>query len=231
MRQVSIIVSTLDEESRIENTLLSLKSNFPDVELIVVDGRSKDRTVEIASKIAICYQSQPGRGKQMNLGAAMSTRPILWFVHADCYPDPDSIRAMKNALGDDKIVGGGFQYSYSDDCWYFGFIAWFSNLKNKARSRVFGDMGIFVRRNIFERMGGFTEDYLMEDFDFGLRLKKAGKIAILSPRIVTSVRHWRRDGIVRKIIKDSLIKTAYRLGVNSAQLYKYYYRGVHEFVE
>lgn len=231
MRQVSIIVPTLNEESRINNTLRSLRRNFPEAELLVVDGQSTDRTFEIASKITRCYSSKPGRGRQMNMGAAMSTGSILWFVHADCDPDPDSIRAIKNALTEKQIIGGGFQYSYSDNHWYLRFAAGFSNLKNRVRSRVFGDMGIFVRRETFEQMGGYKEDYLMEDFDFGLRLIKLGKVAILSPRMVTSARHWRRDGIIWKIIKDSLVKTAYRFGVSGNQLYKFYYRGYHEITE
>lgn len=88
---------------------------------------------------------------------------------------------------------------------------------------VYGDMGVFVRREVFNALGGFREPRLMEDYEFARRLRKAGAIRILPQQITTSARDWRRTGPLRKILKDSLIKTGYNLGVPSDTLYKWYY--------
>lgn len=222
--RLSIIIPTLNEESYIKPLLDYLSCYFPQSELIVVDGQSSDQTLTLASSRANCLSCNPGRGRQLNFGAAQSSGEILWFIHADCLPHMESETAIRLALQDQQVVGGGFEYFYRDDQWPLSIVARASNLKNRIRKQVYGDMGIFVRREVFERMSGFTQPDLMEDFDFGRRLRKEGKIAILKEKMATSIRDWQREGFIRKLLKDSSIKFAHLLGVDNRRLYQWYYR-------
>ncbi|HEX9971400.1 MAG TPA: glycosyltransferase [bacterium] len=99
----SVIVSTLNEAENIESLLKYLKQLDKRLELIVVDANSKDRTVALAQKLSQVVQSPPGRGIQMNHGARLAKGDIIWFLHADCRPHPDSVEAMEQALSDPNI--------------------------------------------------------------------------------------------------------------------------------
>lgn len=222
--EISIVIPTLNEEDLIGALLGYLAHTFPAAEIIVVDGHSSDQTVEIASRIANCIPSRRGRGGQMNLGGFAAKGDLLWFLHADCRPDAASLDAISAVMGDDRVVGGAFRYRFTDQSWPFSAISSFSNFKNRFLNRIYGDMGIFVRRSVFREMRGFSEVMLMEDMDFSQRLKKLGQVVILEPEMVTSNRDWVKEGIWGKLAKDSFIKTAYRFGTESKTLYKWYYR-------
>jgi len=221
---ISIIIPVLNEERIIGSQLGYLSETFPDAQVIVVDGHSSDRTVEIASQTSHCVLSSRGRGVQMNIGAEVADGDLLWFLHADCTPDAASVNAIKAAMSNDRVVGGAFRFRFDDQSWPYSAISRFSNLKNHFMNRIYGDMGIFVRRSVFRRMGGFSESMLMEDIDFSRRLRICGKVAILKPKIVTSSRDWVKEGIWGKLLKDSFIKWAYRFGTESKTLYEWYYR-------
>ena len=160
----------------------------------------------------------------MNLGASVARGDLLWFLHSDCRPDAASINAIMELMCDRSVVGGAFQYRFADRSWPYSIISRLSNLKNRLIGRIYGDMGIFVRRSVFIELGGFAEMMLMEDMEFSKRLKNYGKVAILNPKIVTSNRDWVKEGIFRKLIKDSFIKWAYKFGTENITLYKWYYR-------
>jgi rSAM/selenodomain-associated transferase 2 len=222
-QNISIIIPTLNEGERIGRLLNWLGRHFPSSERIVVDGGSRDNTVEIASESAFCLSCSRGRGIQQNLGAEKASGKVLWFVHADCLPHPESVLAMTEALADPDIVGGAFEYSFSETSRLFRFLAAYSNAKNRLKNCIYGDMGIFVRTEVFDRMGGFGKPHLMEDMELCSRLKKEGKIVILSPRMITSARAWHAEGTIRKILKESIIKNAFHLKVSDQRLYRWYY--------
>lgn len=220
---ISIIIPTLNEEARIGGLLTHLKRIAPGAELIVVDGGSVDRTRSVARESAQVLQAPRGRGVQMNFGAKAAGGEVFWFLHADCLPDIGCVAALLETLKNPDVVGGAFEYGLDEQGWIFRGAEALSNRKNRALKRIYGDMGIFVRRQVFFELGGYGERRLMEDYEFGKRLKQAGEIRILAPTIMTSARDWRREGPLRKLIKDRLIKTGYNLGVSGDRLYEWYY--------
>ena len=158
----------------------------------------------------------------MNAGASQATGDILWFVHADCRPHPDSAQAILRALQNPEIVGGAFEYALDDPSTFFRIVEFTSNLKNRILHTIYGDMGIFVRTNIFRQMGGYADIPLMEDMEFGRRLKRFGRIVILPLRILTSARRWREEGIAKNVFRNWALQLAFSLGVPAQRLIRWY---------
>ncbi len=219
---ISVIIPTLNEAGNIESLLGYLRQLNINMELIVVDAHSQDLTVALAAKLSRVIQSPPGRGIQMNHGAEVARGDVLWFLHADCRPHPDSVQAMKQALSDPIVVGGGFEYSLDHPGFRFRVVEFLSNRKNRLLKWLFGDMGIFVRREIFEQMDGYKEIPLMEDMDFSRRLQRYGKIVILPQRINTSARRWLEEGYILNSLRSWTFQSTWALGASPHLLAKWY---------
>ena len=220
--KISIIIPTFNEEKNIQSHLKYLKNLNGSFELIVVDGYSGDRTVELAKPITKVFFSERGRGRQMNVGAKEASGNVLWFVHADCYPHPDSFTAIQQSLENPEIVGGGFEYNLDHEGWMLRFSEFMSNRKNHLLQLVYGDMGIFVRHETFERIGGYKEIPLMEDMEFCKDLKTLGKIVILPQRINTSARRWMEEGIYKNMVRNWMLQIAWKWGASPEFLSKFY---------
>ena len=219
---LSVIIPTLNEGKNIGPLLHYLQELDDHVELIVSDCGSHDNTREEAEPYAKIIRAPRGRGAQMNSGAQIASGDILWFLHADCSPHEESISAIEKTFVDPKIVGGAFEYSLDDPRWYFRAIEFFSNRKNQLLHVFYGDMGIFVRRNIFFHMGGYAEIPLMEDMDFCTRLKKEGHIVILPQRITTSTRRWAEEGAIKNVVRNWILQVAWTYGVSPETLSRFY---------
>lgn len=219
---ISIILPVLNEEKTIENTLLKLNSLKGDKEIIVVDGGSADDTVRIASQYAKVINSRKGRAFQMNAGAKASRGDILWFVHSDSVVSENSLESIEEAIRE-GYVGGGFSiYFYDLDTRFMRFVSTTSNWRAKYLGLFFGDQGIFVKRNVFEELGGYKEIELMEDWDFSRRLVKRGKMKLLDTKIGTSARRFKEGGQLKTLLLMHKIKLLYVLGVSPSKLNKMY---------
>jgi len=219
---ISVIIPTLNERENIETLLNYLHRLDNELELIVADAGSVDKTVEKARNMSKVIHSARGRGVQMNEGAKAATGDIIWFIHADCRPHPASIDAMMQALANENVVGGGFEYRLNQSGFKFRLAENLSNYKNRLLKLLFGDMGIFVRRKIFEKMGGYKDIPLMEDMDFSKRLKKHGKIVILPQHMNTSARRWIEEGFVLHSIRSWTFQSIWAFGVSPFFLAKWY---------
>lgn len=219
---ISIIIPTQNEEAHIKTLLNSLNNLGAFFEIIVVDGHSTDQTAALAGKFAKVIFSDLGRGRQMNVGAKEASGEVLWFIHADCLPHQQSVPAIKNILSDPEVVGGGFEYNLTAPGWMLRLSEFLSNRKNHLLQLIYGDMGIFVRREIFEKIGGYKEIPLMEDMEFCKDLKKEGKIVILPQRIDTSARRWLEEGIYKNMVRNWLLQIVWKLGAKPEFLAKFY---------
>lgn len=219
---ISVIIPTLNEQDNIASTLNYLRNLNSELELIVADAGSSDSTCERAEELSTVIHSKKGRGAQMNAGARKASGDILWFIHADCRPHVDSVQAINQIMTNKTIVGGGFEYNLDHPGSRFRIVEFFSNYKNRKLQLLFGDMGIFVRREVFERMGGYSEIPLMEDMDFSKRLQRYGRITILPQRINTSARRWIEDGYIVNAIRSWLLQTAWALGASPTTLARFY---------
>lgn len=219
---ISIIVPVLNEERSIEKILSQLNNLDGEKEIIVVDGGSSDNTVEIASKYSIVVQSKKGRAKQMNKGAEVAKGDILWFVHSDSIICEDSLLCIENTIKKGYIGGGFSLYFYDYNTRFMRFVSKTSNMRARYLGLYFGDQGIFVRKDIFDKIGRYKEIELMEDWELSERLRKIGKMKLLDIKIGTSARKFKTEGQFKTLLLMHKIKALYVLGVSPSKLNRMY---------
>lgn len=219
---VSIIVPVLNEEKTIENSLIKLNNLKGSKEIIVVDGGSKDKTVTIAKKYGKVVKSKKGRAYQMNKGASISKGDILWFVHSDSIVDLNSITYIEKCITK-GYVGGGFSlYFYDFNTLFMKYIRVTSNIRACIFKIFYGDQGIFVEKNIFNRIGGYPNLYIMEDLEFSKKIKKIGKMKLISKKIGTSARRFKKGGQFKTHLLMHKLRILHIMGISNSTLNKMY---------
>jgi rSAM/selenodomain-associated transferase 2 len=219
---VSVIVPALDEEHALDAIVAAARQPGL-LEIIVVDGGSRDRTVDVARACADrVLSADRGRAAQMNAGAAVARGDVLLFLHADTRLPPGCHGAITHALADDRMVGGRFDLRLDAPGIPYRIIERMISLRSRLTRVATGDQAIFARRSVFERLGGFPPLPLMEDIAFCRALKRAGRIACLRERVVTSARRWQRRGVVRTVLLMWTLRAAYYAGVSPARLARAY---------
>ena len=222
---VAIVVPTLNEAEEIVAALRQLRRDFPDCELVVVDGGSSDATATLAAGHARVLQSPPGRAVQMNAGASATTAPVLWFVHADCRIDPNALGQLRAALADPAVVGGGLSLRFDRRSVGLDYLAWSSTKRARHLHQVFGDQAMFVRRGAFETLGGFPEIAIMEDLELSRRLARRGRLVVLRSTSTASSRRFVEHGTWSMIVFMQVLKACYFFGVAPEKLRRLYRAG------
>ncbi|HXR24236.1 MAG TPA: glycosyltransferase, partial [Candidatus Binataceae bacterium] len=153
--KLAVVVPILNEEHVIAPTLRAIRRGAPEAEIIVVDGGSDDQSVAVARPLADRVIAGPrGRARQMNAGArTASSGAALAFVHADTIVPPDFARQIDHALQDATVVGGRFDLELDDPSWAYRMVEWFISTRSRVMRSATGDQAIFVRREIFDRLG------------------------------------------------------------------------------
>jgi len=170
----------------------------------------------------ILLTAPAGRAPQMNAGAAASRGDVLLFLHADTLLPRDARLAIEGALEDPACVGGRFDVRFGRDSRPGRLIGSMINLRSRCTGIATGDQAIFVRRAVFERLGGFSDIPIMEDVDFTRRLKRAGRVAALRSQVVTSYRRWDACGPIRTILLMWVLRLLYWIGVSPGTLSRFY---------
>ena len=213
----------LNEAATIASTLRAIRDSAPGAEIVVVDGGSIDASVEIARPLCdSVIDASRGRALQMNAGARASHGDAVVFVHADTIVPSTFAADIASALSDPAVVGGRFDVKLDDSSLPYRIIGAMISLRSRISRTATGDQAIFVRRDVFDRLGGFPDLELCEDLEFSRRLKRAGRVACLHARVTTSARRWSRDGIAHTVIRMWLIRAMYLMGVPPARLKRMY---------
>ncbi|TVP78980.1 MAG: glycosyltransferase [Thioalkalivibrio sp.] len=222
--RLSIIIPCLNEVARLPmllNDLAPLRSAGH--EIIVVDGGSRDGTLEQAAPGADrLLLSAPGRALQMNAGAATAGGDALWFLHADNRV-PRRVAAEVLAALQAGHAWGRCGVRLSGDGTVLWAIAGMMNLRSCLTGIATGDQGIFLTRSAFDAVGGFPGIVLMEDVAISRALKRSvGRPACIRPRLVTSSRRWEQRGVWRTVLLMWRLRLAYWLGADPAELARRY---------
>ena len=194
-----------------------------DLEIIVVDGGSSDTTEEIVKNYSEVrfIKSECGRAKQMNKGAREAKEEILLFLHSDTILPSDGLKLIKDAISK-GAVWGWFNIRYNDPRLYFRLMEKKSNIWLKFTRIPFGDHAIFIRRKVFEDLGGYIDIPLMEDLDLAKRLKKISSGTIINQPVITSVRRWQKKGVFKTNILMFGLYLLYNFGVSPQWLARRY---------
>jgi len=224
MHKLSVIVPALDEGERIATTLDALANlRALGVEVIVVDGGSRDATVQRARLRADrVIPAARGRASQMNAGAEKATGDVLLFLHADTRLPSDADHVVLNALERSGRAWGRFDVKIEGRHPLLVVVGALMNLRSRLTGIATGDQAMFVKRDTFQAAGGFPAIELMEDIALCKRLKRVGRPLCLRQRVVTSGRRWEERGVVRTMVLMWRLRLAYFFGADPAELARQY---------
>jgi rSAM/selenodomain-associated transferase 2 len=223
--RLSVVIPALNEAANLARLLPDLLAREPGADVVVVDGGSDDGSRDVVARCAgVRLIAGPrGRARQMNAGARAATGEVLLFLHADTRLPDGAGAAIATALADPAVVGGRFDVRLDSPRPLLGVVGWMMNQRSRVSGISTGDQAIFVRRAVFEAMGGYADIPLMEDVEFTRRLKRRGPLAALRLRVTTSARKWEQQGAVRTIVLMWTLRLLYALGVSPARLHRWYY--------
>ena len=218
--KISVVIPTLNEESHIEKTLQSVMKQEGDYEVCVVDSGSTDDTVAIAKRYACVINSKRGRAVQMNAGAKLCAGGVLLFLHADTLLPDNAFREMRKRMQDDTVAGGSFYIAFDAENFILRGVSFITRFN--FRLFHFGDQGIFVRRDVFQKLHGYKEMPIMEDYEFYKRLGKQGKVILIRMPVISSARRFVREGVLRQLLINKFVVLAYWAGVDIQTIKRFY---------
>lgn len=219
--KVSTIIPIYNEESTIEEFQESIRFLNEESEVIFVDGGSTDRTLELIKPEFKVIRSEKGRANQMNYGAKQSTGDIIFFLHCDSEVPRTAIQEICKVMEKHEVGCFGIKF-HSNNIW-MKFCQVISNHRIKDRKVMFGDQGIFIKRELFFEVGGFPKLPIMEDYQLSLTLKEKGvKIGMTKRRIYTSDRRFVEGGRLRVMWKMNRLRAMYRKGVDINEISRMY---------
>ena len=233
--RIAIVVPTLNEEATLPRTLPPALAAAD--ELVVSDGGSRDRTVELARALGARVVSGPaGRGAQLNRGAAATSAEALLFLHADTTLPAGAVAAVRAALGGGgardretsratpaaPAIGGAFLLRFDDESRRLRLASWLINQRTRATRLPLGDQAHFVTRAAYSRLGGYRDWPILEDLDFAWRLRRHGRTVIIPQRVTTGARRYVELGVTRTVGTNWLIWLLFAAGVPPRRLARLY---------
>lgn len=225
--KLSVIIPALNEEQTLSKLLADIsairKNMGAQLECLVVDGGSTDRTVETCRRFNVDVVHAPcGRGRQLAAGANVAVGEVLLFVHADSRLKLQHCKVAVAKSRCENLVAGGFHLHFDSN----HFILKIGERINRLRFRLthvfYGDHGLFIKKSVYEQAGGFAAIPLFEDVEFSRRLRKMGDVRLFEPPILTSARRFMAGGVARTYLKMALMHLFFWVGVSPNRLALWY---------
>lgn len=207
--RVTVVIPVYNESRALPATLAATLTQAGCFEIVVVDGGSTDGTADVARRfdgvrVAVAPK---GRARQMNAGAALARGDWLLFLHADTRLPDGAIECIAAQRAD----AGAFRHRFSDDDWRLRAISWGHNARCRLTRVFYGDQAIFVRRELFARLGGYPDAPVMEDVMFCERLVRATRPVLLDRHAITDARKFLAIGIARTAWRALVVLMRHRL--------------------
>jgi rSAM/selenodomain-associated transferase 2 len=226
---ISVVTPVFNEKNYVRPFLESLKLLDGDFELILVDGGSSDGTIqEIKNNLqkfpknVKILRTERSRANQMNKGAEEAIGNILLFLHVDSYLLNDSIFLIEKNILDRKIVGGAFIHKFSNEDVFLRFLNVFGYLRSNMTKIFFGDYGIFLRKDIFWKIGGYDSILFLEDVELCKKARRYGKLIQIKRNIITSPRRFIKEGKLKLTIVFIIANIMNHLGFRPKFLLRYF---------
>ncbi len=223
---ISVIVPTHNEEELLPACLESIDSCKADLEIIVVDGGSTDRTAQIARGYTdkVIVLDKADLPAQLNKGATQATGEIFLFLHADCRLTPGCLDRLQSIPA--HFIGGAFTMQLDGKRFHYRLLSLGGNTYCRLTGTYFGDRGMFVRAPVFHELDGFASMPIMADVEFSRRLKRAGKSILLKGPVISSSRKFDREGPLRNLYLIFYALMAFRFGVDPGKIKEKYYHQI-----
>ena len=222
--RLGVIIPTLDEEEALPLLLGDLESLRLPLEIVVADGGSSDRTLEVArDRGAIAVRTSPGRGRQMNAGARALETPWVLFLHADSRLPPETGEALRHWLENPSpCEAAHFAFGLDREGFWWGLLERGQRFRERLTGLTYGDQGLLLSRSLYEEMEGIPEIPLMEDVEIVRRLRRGGGLDRIEAPVITSPRRYRSEGPVRAWLRNATLISLYSLGVSPQALSRWY---------
>jgi rSAM/selenodomain-associated transferase 2 len=229
--KLSVIIPTLDEADYLAATVASLRENAVrggPYEIIIADTGSTDGSPELALdlrlKLVRCVKPLPGRASALNQGAASAAGDVLMFLDADTLLPKGYDDSLEKALMNFGVVGGAFEFALDGEEFGLRVVEILNRLRYRVRQRYYGDQGVFVRTDVFRKIGGFPERRLLETAYFCSALRKAGKLRLIKESVRTSPRRFLAGGIYKVLTHDIRIWFLDLIGISVEQHAETYWK-------
>lgn len=209
---VSIIIPIYNEGKILTEHVHWFKNLSQYAELIFVDGESTDKSVELAASYGKVLDCEKGRAKQMNCGAKHARNDILLFLHADSCISGEALENIEKKIHGTGAVGGCLTQRIDKKGLIYRLIEAQGNIRARRTNIFYGDQGMFVRKEIFNKIDGFPDVPIFEDVLFSKKLKEQGKTAVLSDKIIVSPRRWEKRGIARTLVMFNMLLIMFKIG-------------------
>jgi rSAM/selenodomain-associated transferase 2 len=223
---LSIIIPVLSEAGSIGETIHHIRGldAAGTAEIIVVDGDPGGSTISaIKAEDVRMVVAEKGRARQMNLGAALATGDVLLFLHADTLLPSNAFALIRSTMNDKRFVGGAFDLGFNTKRKIFKITEGYVFLRTRLTKIPFGDQAIFIRRDYFEKIGGYRDIPILEDVELMKRIRKrADAIRIILAKVRTSVRRYEKEGVLFCTLRNWLLQISYALGMSPERLAKWY---------
>jgi rSAM/selenodomain-associated transferase 2 len=163
------------------------------------------------------------RGARLAEAARAAKGDVLLFLHADTLLPEGWAAVVEEAIAR-GAAGGAFRLAFRGEEPRLAWVAFWANLRTRATRVPYGDQAPFLRRDVYERIGGHRPWPLLEDVDLARRVKREGPIALVREPVLTSPRRYLARGVARTVLTNWCILWRFRRGASPEELAEEYRR-------